>query len=94
MFHPRGVHHGRFRAFLAVARRFRSALYGSIAACVLFALAAIPAVGQGPRHPLDGLTAPEYWAVLDALKASGHPDAKTRYPLVSLHEPPKEEVPA
>ncbi len=92
MFHPRGVHHGRFRAFLAVARRFRSALYGSIAACVLFALAAIPAVGQGPRHPLDGLTAPEYWAVHDALKASGHPDAKTRYPLVSLPEPPKEEV--
>lgn len=59
-------------------------------------LAAVPLVtwcqNQSPNHPLDGLTAPEYWAVYDILKASGHVDSKTRYPFITLHEPPKEEV--
>jgi hypothetical protein len=32
------------------------------------------------------------WTVLDTLKTSGHVDAKTRYPLLSLREPLKEEV--
>ena len=51
-----------------------------------------PASAQTPKHPLDGLTAPEYWAVYDAIKGAGHADAKTRYPFITLHEPPKEEV--
>jgi Cu2+-containing amine oxidase len=38
------------------------------------------------------LAAPEYWAVYDAMQASGHADAKTRYPFITLHEPPKDEV--
>jgi primary-amine oxidase len=47
---------------------------------------------QSPKHPLDGLTGPEYWAVYDVLGASGKRDANTRYPMIQLKEPPKEEV--
>jgi primary-amine oxidase len=70
-------------------RSFTSAL-------VLVVLAATPFIppceGQSPNHPLDSLTAAEYWAVYDTLKASGHVDSKTRYPFITLHEPPKDEV--
>src|SRR6267143_50586 len=61
-------------------------------AIILFTIAAAPMTAQTVLYPLDGLTAPELWAAIDALKASGHVDAKTSYPLISLHEPPKEEV--
>jgi hypothetical protein len=44
------------------------------------------------RHPLDALTADEYWAVFETLKASGKVDAASRYAGVNLHEPPKAEV--
>ncbi len=44
------------------------------------------------RHPLDALTADEYWAVFETLKASGKLDAASRYAGVNLHEPPKAEV--
>lgn len=44
------------------------------------------------RHPLDALTAGEYWAVFETLKASGKLDAASRYAGVNLHEPPKAEV--
>jgi primary-amine oxidase len=70
-------------------RSFTSAL-------VLVVLAATPFIppceGQSPNHPLDSLTAAEYWAAYDTLKASGHVDSKTRYPFITLHEPPKDEV--
>ncbi|HEY4579604.1 MAG TPA: primary-amine oxidase [Candidatus Acidoferrales bacterium] len=45
-----------------------------------------------PKHPLDGLTATEYWAVFEAMKASGRVNEKSRYAMVNLCEPPKEEV--
>ncbi len=51
-----------------------------------------PVAAQTPRHPLDGLTAPELWASYEVLQASGKVNPKTRYPLVQLKEPPKEEV--
>jgi len=57
----------------------------------LLAMVATPAAGQAAKHPLDGLTVDEYWAVNETLKASGHVDSKSRY-YVALHEPPKEEV--
>lgn len=55
-------------------------------------LAASPVNGQSPKHPLDGLTATEYWTAYEVLQASGKVDDKTRYPLIQLKEPPKEEV--
>jgi primary-amine oxidase len=70
----------------------KSAIVANICWFALLAIAATPMAAQTAKHPLDELTAPEYWTVLDTLKASGHVDAKTRYPLMSLHEPPKEEV--
>jgi primary-amine oxidase len=73
--------------------RFR--FLGRAAFChVLLLLVALspPAEAQAPKHPLDGLTAPEYWAVYDTIKGSGHVDAKTRYPFITLHEPSKDEV--
>jgi primary-amine oxidase len=68
------------------------AIAGGIAA--LLVLVVFPAMvsAQSAQHPLDGLTATEYWAVFDTLKASGHVDSATRYPFVTLHEPPKDEV--
>ncbi len=58
----------------------------------LLGLAATPARGQSAKHPLDGLTAPEHWAVYETLRASGKVDAKTRFPLIQFKEPPKAEV--
>ena len=45
-----------------------------------------------PRHPLDALTAGEYWAVFETMKASDKLDAASRYAGINLHEPPKAEV--
>jgi primary-amine oxidase len=64
----------------------------AVAAALLACAAAAPAAAQAPKHPLDALTATEYWAVFEAMKASGRTDEKTRYSLINLREPPKEEV--
>ncbi len=69
-----------------------SVVFTSVVLLALFALAGMPARAQSAKHPLDGLTAPEHWAVYETLKASGKVDAKTRFPLIQLKEPPKEEV--
>jgi Cu2+-containing amine oxidase len=55
---------------------------------VFLLLAALPigVPAQSARHPLDGLTASEYWSVLDTLRASGHADRNTRFPFVTLRE--------
>jgi primary-amine oxidase len=67
------------------------AILGLIGA-ILFAGAARPVAAQVPQHPLDGFTGTEYWTIYEALRASGHTDADTRYPFITLHEPPKNEV--
>jgi len=41
---------------------------------------------DAPKHPLDGLTTAEYWAVSDTLNASGRVDSRTHYSLITLHE--------
>ena len=50
------------------------------------------AAAQTPAHPLDALTAEEYWTVFEVLKASGKVDPQTRYPAINLQEPPKAVV--
>ena len=63
--------------------------------CVLAALLTLPPLGlsaETHRHPLDALTASEYWAVFETMKASGKLDAASRYAGINLHEPPKAEV--
>ncbi len=59
---------------------------------VLMALVPLGASAEASRHPLDALTAGEYWAVFEAMKASGKLDAASRYAGINLHEPPKAEV--
>ena len=54
----------------------------------------VPSFGRAAEflHPLDALTADEYTAVFETMKASGHLDAVSRFAGVNLHEPPKQEV--
>ena len=60
--------------------------------CLLLLPLRAGAQNQLPQHPLDALTAQEYWRVYDALKASGHVDSSSRYSGILLHQPPKAEV--
>ena len=77
---------------VAPAIACRVLLFGSATILLLFSTAANPVAAQTPGHPLDGLTAPEYWKSYEVLQTSGKVNEKTRYPLVQLQEPPKEAV--
>jgi primary-amine oxidase len=61
------------------------------AVALVFAMT-LPIWSQSAKHPLDGLTASEIWTAYEVLQASHKVDADTRFPMVQLHEPPKEEV--
>src|SRR5690348_6473136 len=76
----------------APARIWKTIVLRSAAWFLSLGVALPPAAAQAPRHPLDGLTAPELWTSYEALQASGKVNPKTRYPLVQLKEPPKAEV--
>jgi primary-amine oxidase len=78
--------------FLDLAHTVKSALVTGALSFALVVILATSVSAQSAQHPLDGLTGPEYWVILDALRASGHPDADTRYSLITLREPPKDEV--
>ena len=58
----------------------------------LFLTTAATAAAQTPNHPLDALTAQEYWTIYEVMKSSGHTDSLTRYTSILLREPPKAEV--
>ena len=73
-------------------RTLKSRAVSAALAFLLLATITPPASAQVPKHPLDGLTATEFWAVYDAIKTADHADARTRYPFITLHEPPKDEV--
>jgi primary-amine oxidase len=62
--------------------------------CAFLASTVQPLAAQAPQHPLDGFTGTEYWTIYEVLRASGHTDSDTRYPFITLHEPPKKEVQA
>ncbi|MCU0633711.1 MAG: hypothetical protein MUE41_02460 [Gemmatimonadaceae bacterium] len=60
---------------------------------LLAALAvATTAPAQPARHPLDGLSAREHWAIYDVLQASGRLDSTFRLLYAGLKEPPKADV--
>jgi primary-amine oxidase len=67
----------------------KGVLIGVMAAALL---APQPGWSQGAEHPLDALTAPEYWAATEVLHTAGKTDAKSSFPMIQLKEPPKEEV--
>jgi len=45
-----------------------------------------------PTHPMDALTVQEVLSAVGILKAAGHADDTTRYPMIRLKEMPKPEV--
>jgi primary-amine oxidase len=71
---------------------FRLLTAGALAGSALVAGRVPSAAGQAARHPLDALTAKEYWAVYDVLRAAGRTDTATRFAGITLREPPKPEV--
>ena len=77
--------------FLVRMHLLKSAIVANTCSFALLAMVATPTAAQTAKHPLDGLTVEEYWAVYETMKASGHVDSKSRYDVV-LREPPKEEV--
>ena len=75
--------HSLFVSLCSVKRM----LTGVVAGVVMFAMTQ-PMWSQSPKHPLDGLTAPEIWIAHEVLQASKKVDAETRYPMVQLKESP------
>jgi primary-amine oxidase len=61
-----------------------------LAASLLVAAFSTPTAASA--HPLDALSAAEIGAALSVLRAAGHADAATRFPLITLAEPDKETV--
>jgi Cu2+-containing amine oxidase len=75
----------------AFLRTWRRTVFAGTLAFAILTMVAI-ANAQGPNHPLDGLTPIEIWTAYDVLQTSHKVDADTRFPMVQLREPPKEEV--
>lgn len=50
------------------------------------------AEAQPPKHPLDALTANEYWKINETLRAAGHLSQDTLFASLVLHEPNKQAV--
>src|SRR3981189_1350227 len=50
-------------------------------------VAAVVEPGAVSAHPLDALSAEEINTALRVLRAAGHADAPTRFPLITLDEP-------
>src|SRR6185369_1017416 len=65
---------------------------GCMVAVVAFLASSPRALVAQSKHPLDGLTTQEHWAIYDALRASGRVDTATVVTAVLLREPPKAEV--
>ena len=79
-------------AAIRCALRRRAAVITGHCVMIWLAIIATSAAAQTAKHPLDALTAPEMWAVYDTLRDSGHLEANARITMVTLHEPPKDEV--
>ncbi len=69
-------------------------LAGLCAALIALCLGATNATAQQnvPMHPMDALTIQEVLATVKLLKAAGHADEATRYPMIRLKEMPKTDV--
>jgi len=63
-------------------------------ACMLLLLASTTVAGASTDegYPLDPMTWSEHWTVLEVLRDNGHLDADTRFSMVNLREPAKQEV--
>jgi primary-amine oxidase len=85
------------RDFPTVAWRWglpaiRSILLPAASAALLVLASPPPASGQNPTHPLDPLTAEEIRLVVSALEDDEFVHPETRFGLVELREPSKQQV--
>jgi len=71
------------------ARKYFVLPVAALLACIF---TAAPLAAQSPKHPLDGLSTQEHWTAMQILRASGKVDVQTRFPMIQLKEPPKQEV--
>ena len=69
-----------------------TSLVAALILLFLFPPATPMAQQQTASHPMDALTVPEVLKTVELLKAAGHADGDTRYPMIRLEEPPKAEV--
>lgn len=67
-------------------------LRAAVAVATLIILGEDVSAADSPRHPLDPLTAAEYFAVVTTLKEQNQVDDGSRYALITLHEPAKQQV--
>lgn len=63
----------------------------AVRAVALALLLAAP-LAQAASHPMDPLSGKEIQAAVAILQMEGHATAATRYPILSLHEPSKEDL--
>ncbi len=70
--------------------RYHSALASAV--LLISSLLAPPLAAQTAKHPLDGLSPREHWAVYDVLQASGKLDSTFHLLYVGLREPDKSQV--
>jgi primary-amine oxidase len=59
--------------------------------CLAVLVCVLPAVAE-ERHPLDPLSSSEILKTAEVLRAAGKVNETSRFSLIVLHEPPKEEV--
>ena len=64
----------------------------TLVATLVANLGALGLASEPAKHPLDSLTSEEYSTVVAALQEEDHVDLKSRYSLITLHEPPKDEA--
>jgi primary-amine oxidase len=76
---------------LVHALRFWTGL-SAAAMGVCMAALAVPAEEPATRHPLDPFSKEEITTAVDVLKASGKVSDSSHFPIIVLHEPPKDEV--
>ncbi|MDQ6824775.1 MAG: hypothetical protein M3007_04850, partial [Candidatus Eremiobacteraeota bacterium] len=59
------------------------ALLAALCSSAMLVMSGHAANAQTAGHPLDALTAQEYWAIFDTLQASGRVNSDTDYPSIS-----------
>ncbi len=64
----------------------------SFAVCFCFAGWAVTVEDPNPVHPLDALTKDEVATTVEILKTTGKVSERSRFPIIVLNEPPKEEA--
>ncbi len=82
---------------MQVPSRFGASLGSLIAAAALLLGSTTDSEARAsgpahPIHPLDGLSEEEYTAAVTILETEKHLDEATRFPLITLDDPPKSEV--